>query len=593
MMKLLGWLTGLLCFAAHAESRILWQCLHDYHTIEEPQDAGRQDRLRVNPFLTYTNIGTDFGFVGPAEQKIGWQSGQIGVTLDKHPDSWAGMWHSMSRLARMPEYVINCAAFYPAPIQQTFQPKMTGIRARLRGTGTWKMELVSASNQVLWSESRKISQPTFQDVIFELPYASLQGVKLCNWIAEPGSDLDVDRIDLRIVTPDVSDETWFFLASYAKALVCWSPATGLVRDRAHIDDADFDSVSATGLFCLATAAAAEEGIVTKEFARTTMRKAYEVLRPLRGPYQLLPHFVRRNADGVLERHKGTEFSTIDTSLFYLSLMIGAEMLDDDDLRASLLQDVKEIPVRPLLNDEGYVSHGVMADEKTIIPFVWKDWGGESALVLILMKMADPSVPAKMLPTARPHQGTGFIAEIQSLLFPHFDATQADAISGANWNAVRKKLLIDQQNYLPDHHPDHPFSAMQFYGFSAGEQYHGRGYAVGGVDLADQMLLHPHYILMSAPLVADPQAFIALMKRLEQQQIFTPFGMVENVALKDQSTLSMIGSLNACFEALGAYHFMIRCAKKDNAIYDATRAMPELKKALEAFYPSSATSSDAK
>jgi len=69
MKKLLGCFTVLLCCAAYAESRILWQCLHDYHTIEEPQDAGRQDRQRVNPFLSYTNIGTDFGFVGPAEKK--------------------------------------------------------------------------------------------------------------------------------------------------------------------------------------------------------------------------------------------------------------------------------------------------------------------------------------------------------------------------------------------------------------------------------------------------------------------------------------------------------------------------------------------
>ncbi len=593
MKKLLGWFTVLLCCVAHAESRILWQCLHDYHTIEEPQDAGRQDRRRVNPFLSYTNIGTDFGFVGPAEKKIGWQSGQIGVTLGNRPDEWAGMWHSMSRLARMPEYVINCSAFYPAPIQAAFQPKMTGIRVRLRGTGKWKIELVCARNQVLWSETREIIQPTFQDEIFELPYAELQAVKMCNWIAEPGADIDVDRIDFRIVTPDVTPETWFFLASYAKALICWSPSTGLVRDRAHIDDANFDSVSATGLFCLATAAAADEGIVTKDFALSIVRKAHEVMRPLRGPYQLLPHFVRRNEAGVLARHQGTEFSTIDTSLFYLSLIIAAEMLGDDVLGQSLMRDVKEIPVRALIDDEGFLSHGVMADEKTIIPFVWKDWGGESALALILMKVSAPDLLGKMLPTARPHQGTGFIAEIQSLLFPQFDSMQPDAISGANWNEVRRKLLIDQKNYLPDHHPDHPFSALQFFGFSAGEQYHGKGYAVGGVDLPDQMLLHPHYILMSAPLADDPQAFIALMKRLEQQQVFTPLGMVENVALKDQSTLSMIGSLNACFEALGAYHFLIRCTKKDNVIYDAARAVPELNVALEKFYPTSPSSSPIK
>ena len=71
----------LLVTLANAEVRTLWQTLHDYNTIVEPVHDGRQDTHKVNPFLSYTNIGTDFGFLGPAENQLGWQPGQIGATL--------------------------------------------------------------------------------------------------------------------------------------------------------------------------------------------------------------------------------------------------------------------------------------------------------------------------------------------------------------------------------------------------------------------------------------------------------------------------------------------------------------------------------
>jgi hypothetical protein len=243
-----------------------------------------------------------------------------------------------------------------------------------------------------------------------------------------------------------------------------------------------------------------------------------------------------------------------------------------------------VKFKELINADGYVSHGVMADGKTIIPYQWKDWGGETALVLVMMRLADANAAAHMSQQTRPHQGTGFITEIQSLLFPDFDSAQADAISGANWRAVRKAMLLDQKNYLSKHYPDAAIAKSGVYGLSAGEQKRGLGYAVGGVDLEQQMLLHPHYVLMAAATDDDPAQVRKTLQLMEQLRIFTPWGMVENVAVLDGETLPMLGSLNACFESLGAYHFLKKASQTPNEVYQATREIPEISNALKIFYP---------
>ena len=572
------------CIAASAEVRTVWQTLHDYNTIVEPAHPGRQDRHVMNPFLSYTNIGTDFGFVGPAEAALGWQSGSVGATLLSGSDDWAGMWHSLSRLARMSDSTMNFNACYPQPITAAFQPKVKGLRALVRGKGRFKIDLVDAKNQLLWSATRMIDSNVFAEQLYDLPTAGLDSVKILTWIAEPGADLDVDRIDFRLQTPDVEFDQWVFLTSYAKALTCWSPSTGLVRDRAHLDDGSFDSVSSTGMFCLATAAAAGEGIVSRDFATSMISKAYQAVSTLRGPYQLLPHFVSLDDKGILQRHKNTEYSTIDTSIFYLSLMLGCRILGQDDLLAQLIQDVRIIRFAALISEEGYLSHGVMADEKTIIPYQWKDWGGETALVLVMMRIADPQSLAMMEKTGRVNQGTGFIVEIQSLLLPDFDNDAIDAVSGVNWRQVRATMLQAQREYFTKRYPNNPLVKNGFYGLSAGEQRYGKGYAVSGVELEDQMLLHPHYILMSAAGAPEPLKVREILELMEKKNILTPLGMVENVSLCNGETLPMIGSLNACFEALGSYHLERKISKRTDAVYEAARTISELNMAMKIFYP---------
>jgi hypothetical protein len=143
--------------SAYAEKRILWQTLHDYRTVIVPEGEILQPRDNNNPFLAYTNIGTDYGYIGPAEHTIGWKHGVISMDFQQNVDSWAGMWHSLSRLDRMCAYRMNFQACYPEQILPEFQPKVTGLRAIIRGNGKWKIDLLDQLNKLLWTETRELS----------------------------------------------------------------------------------------------------------------------------------------------------------------------------------------------------------------------------------------------------------------------------------------------------------------------------------------------------------------------------------------------------------------------------------------------------
>lgn len=397
------------------------------------------------------------------------------------------------------------------------------------------------------------------------------------WIGEQAASIDLDQLDLRIETPDVSFQEWLFLASYAKALTCWSSDTGLIRDRAHLPDGAFDSISASGLFCAATAAAASRGIVDYEYAKMVCRRALDSAKALRDPYGLLPHFVKM-ADGKLQRHQGTEYSTVDTALFYFGQIIACHALREDAMMHEVLEMMREIDFAPLLSSDGFISHGVTDEGMTIIPYYWKDWGGETALVLLLQAIAKPELRGRMSGSGVIHQGTGFIIEIQSLLFPDFATDAPDAMTGKNWLALRREHLTEQQNHLA------VADAGGLFGLSAGESADGASYYVGGTELLNQEVLHPHYALMAAQIHESPEEMSDVLHNFESQGAFTPWGMVENISLRDKEKLPMIGGLNATFEALGAYHFLCRKDGSGNVIYQSSLAIPACREAMKIFYP---------
>ena len=74
------------------EPRRVRQPLQEYFTVFDPQREGRQNvHEKVNPFITYTHLGTDFGFIGNGQEAIGCDRGSVLIAMPQ--GYWAGMWH--------------------------------------------------------------------------------------------------------------------------------------------------------------------------------------------------------------------------------------------------------------------------------------------------------------------------------------------------------------------------------------------------------------------------------------------------------------------------------------------------------------------
>lgn len=571
------------------EQRRVLQPVHRYQNVEDPQSVGRHEiQQKMNPFLSYSYLGTDFGFIGAGEGGLGWEVGTVCISMP--PGYWGGMWHSLAGLGSDQEQSLDFRACYPAAIKPRFQPKVVGFEMGVRGKGSIKIEIKSAKQEILWFHSFPVDSTDLHTVVEQIKPDDIGPAKFLNWVAESGTDACLDSVNLVVQTPDIPFDEYVFLSSYAKLARCYSPRTGFVRDRAHISDGSFDNVPAAGFFAVATALAARRGIVDEEYARGILAKIHDGVAKLDNAGGLLPHFIQRRPDGVYAILPGTEFSTVDTSIYYHCMLLAAQLLHDSTVLAQLTESVHHISYADMVDSAGFIRQGVREDKTSPLPGSWRDWGGETALVLALASMSQQPPVLRMERNARINEGSGFIAEVQSLFYPDFDSPKPDAISGQNWQAVRRNMLLRQKEYFPKNWPESKATALGLYGLSAGEARRGLGYSVGGVDLPSQTLIHPHYILMSACLDPHPDEVHDLLRRMEKGHLFPPWGMVENVTKNDADEyLPMQCALNAGFECLGAYHLLARHRGIKDDLYEASQENPDLRKAAAMFYPSDTAS----
>jgi hypothetical protein len=424
----------------------------------------------------------------------------------------------------------------------------------------------------------------------DLDPAKIGNAKYLNWIAEPGADGTLDSVAFIVQAPALAFDEYVFLASYAKLARCFSMRTSYVRDRAHIRDGYFDNVPACGLFALSTALASKQGIVSEEFAHDLLRRIEDNVSRLETARGLLPHFVKLFENGKYGILPGTEFSTVDTSLYFHAMLLAAEVLRDDVVTARLTEAIQRITFDELLVDsEGFIRHGLREDKITPLRSAWHDWGGESALVLAMVNMTQNPPPPHMASTGRVYDGTGFIAEIQSIFYPDFSESTPDAVTKQDWLAARKTLLDRQREYFPKHSPDCQAAILGLYGLSAGEGRNGLGYAVGGVELPGQSLIHPHYLLMSACLVDKPADVYALLRKMEEHELLPPWGMAENFTKEMDEYLPMLSALNGGLECISAYHLLAKNRDIKDEAYEASRRSRILRKGAAVFYPAAAAS----
>ncbi|WP_146852790.1 hypothetical protein [Brevifollis gellanilyticus] len=569
------------------ESRLVWQPVQEYFIHVQPGKKAEpvEGKRRLNSFTAYTHLGTDFGFMGPAEHDIEWQADEIRVHLGQEPEAWSGMWHSLAGLARESQKSLNFAAAWSPLVGAKHQPRIASVRVDVSGHGKLKLEIKSDLQELLWSTSITVDEPSTRPVVLPVSPLACGKAKLLTWIAEPGSELTIERLHLGVETAGVPFDEHVLAASYAKLARSYDESSGFVKDRAHLEDGAFESVASTGLFALATGVLSQPPlqIVSPEKARATLRQIHAAVKALDRPHGVLPHFVRRGATGYVV-HPGTEYSTVDTALYYHCLLLATEMLGDAELKADVVSLVDQIDFTDLRLPGGEITHGLKEDGRTLLAHGWEDWGGESALVMMLQNIVDEHAPRrKMERPGQAWQGTGFITELQSLFYPDFDSDVPDALDGVRWLTARRRMLSTQRDYITRTWPGSMAAKIGLYGLSAGEGLYGNSYHVGGTDLPDQAVIHPHYVLMSAALT-EPRDTYTVLRRMEKAGLLPPWGMVEAASVNGKSYLPMNGSLNAGFETLGAYHLLARNRGIPNAIYNASRQSPELRRAVQIFYP---------
>ncbi len=564
-----------LALMAHAGT--VWQPVTDY-SISFPGD--RQDAApAINPFDNFTHFGTDFGWMGPGQARIDARSGAIRTKAD---GEWTGAWHSLAGLATETKRMFDPTDVTGLGGPETVRAGVVAVTVDVRGQGELRVELADTGKMVKWSRTMVLAPGERTRHRFEVTAKELGAVKFFNWVAEPGCAAEVSAIGFEVTRPVMSDEEWLMRVSLGKLRRCHDPEGGLTRDRAHLPAGVFDSVSSTGLHALASATAAAEGILDREMVAGEIRRTVRTFLGMPKAAGFLPHFTKCNPEGLPMVHPGTEYSTIDTAIALVSLRLASDVLDLSDVSDAVGVLVADLNFDLVSDSEGWIGHGFAQDGTTPLSSQWRDWGGETALVLSLESMIPNREPrGKMQPGGQVYRGVEFIAEIQSLFYPDFDREAPDLVTGTVWPAVRRELMERQMRYTAEQWPDSAAARGGIFGLSGGEGgMPGMGYAASGVDVPGIRWLHPHAMVMALTL-SGRSKYSEGIRRLEEAGLLFPQGLPENVEIGLKLHNPMQGSLNAGFETLSAYHGWRRGGT--DVIDEASRRDPLLRAGIRRFW----------
>ncbi len=537
----------LLALAATAGT--VWQPVTDY-SISFPGD--RPDAApAINPFDNFTHFGTDFGWMGPGQSRLDARAGAIRTKPD---GEWTGAWHSLAGLATDPRRVFDPTDITGLGGPAAVRAGVVAVTVDARGHGELRVELADAGKMVRWARTLVLVPGEKTRHRFEVGAAELGQLKFLNWVAEPGSAVEVSAIGFDVSRPEMAEEEWLLRISLGKLRRCHDPEGGMTRDRAHLPAGVFDSVSSTGMHALASAAAAAEGILDREQVVGEIRRTTRALLGMPKAAGFLPHFTRRDPDGLPQVHPGTEFSTVDTAITLHSLRLAAAVLELPDVADAVAVLVSDLNFDLVSDADGWIGHGFNENGTTPLASQWRDWGGETALVLALEAMVPNRDPrGRIQPGGQVFRGVQFIAEIQSLFYPDFDRDTPDLPGGTVWPEVRRGLLEKQMRYLTEQWPDSAAAREAIFGLSGGESgMPGAGYTANGVDVPGIRWLHPHAMVMGLSL-SGRSGFSDGIRRIDKAGLLFPQGLPENVEIDLQLHNPMQGSLNAGFEALAAYH----------------------------------------
>ena len=525
---------------------------------------------------------------------VAWGEGQATVILAEG-QIWGGLWMSLNHPIRERQS-LNFSAVLPAQILPQYQSRITGITISIAG-GTplkiFRAELKDSANNLHWSHEMVLNGGQ-QTMSIELP--SLQNLSQLVVVldhASAGDFVVIDNISLAAVTPITDPALAAFVWSYGMLLNNWDPETGLVRDKARDASGEFDAVQATGSLAAATALADQIGIIARADAIAIVEKIGDtLLTKLPRKHGLWPHWVRNTA-GAFEIVYGTEWSSIDTVIAAIGLLVARQSLGLET--SATEQMLREIEWNNLLTEKG-ISHGYTYDDQ-LIPYAWDVFGSESWLVGLAYASATGQVAPLAYPSVPTANGSGFIDELAWLYVR--PPTSPDAW-GTDWVAYRADSVERQTSYYVTNEVAACFAQQGLFGLSAGEvpvparvpkgniyQAFGVGGQFSsvndGIALMGVSVMTPHYSAMIALL--EPEAAIRTWDWLIARGYLTPLNNVESLTFPAGSacdtTLAewnhLKGSWNLALQTLGWGIYLAEHTGQVPVVWQATLANPFLKK----------------
>ena len=184
---------------------------------------------------------------------------------------------------------------------------------------------------------------------------------------------------------------------------------------------------------------------------------------------------------------------MDTSIAYHGLLLAAHLLGDRDAEADVLAQIRKVRFDRVRGSDGFVRYGLAGDGKTPLARRVGRVGRRGGPGRPAWSGWPPGRPARprISRSGKVPDGVGFVAELQSLFYPHFDGPRPDALTGVNWLAVRRELARAQAAAVAACPRAEPAARLGLFGQSAGEGYRGRGYLADGLR-CPPAVLHPHY-----------------------------------------------------------------------------------------------------
>lgn len=311
-----------------------------------------------------------------------------------------------------------------------------------------------------------------------------------------------------------------------------------MRDKGRHAGGEFDAVQATGALAAATAMAEQLDVVSRDDAIAIVDKIGAALLSLPRFHGLWPHFVQVGADGAVAIAPGTEWSSVDTTIAAVGLLLAQEALGLDT--AGTEQMLREIDWAGLILPTGAISMGYSYEGERL-SWGWDTFGGESWLVALIYAAATGQVATIPNPAPPTANGAGFIDELAWLFVPPPEGRDA---WGADWAAYRAEAADRQIEYYRDYYPGSCFGRLGLFGLSSAEApapwllpagasaY--QAFGVGGRDPESNdgaqplgtPVVVPHYSAMIASL--RPEEATRMWAWLIAQGYFTPLTNVESL-----------------------------------------------------------------